>query len=270
MLAQERQAIILDLLRENHFIKLTDIAERFQISNLTARRDLDALKDQQMIRRVYGGAVLIDDAETTQPAETVADKRSVSAEKKAICAMAASMVQEGDAISLLGYGTTAMELAKLLKHRSNLTILTAALPVAAELAGSNNTIYILGGKIDPGEQYIYDIHSRQMLDRFCLDKSFSTCTGVSIEHGVTALADETAESGRHVMQRTRENFLLCESNKFHEEGMCVTCPISDFDHIITDEGLSEETRSAIQQLDIHLHLVPKATAHNHTRSVNQA
>lgn len=261
MLAQERQAIIIDLLRERHFIKLTDITERFGISNLTARRDLDVLQDQMIIRRVYGGAVLITDAEALKSEDAAihaapSRRRDAGTEKQAIGAMASSLVQEGDVI-FLGYGNSVLETAKHLKKMSNLTILTASLPVINELSTTSpsNTLYVLGGRLDDGD-FIYGPHAERMLRSFCVDKSFISCTGVSLKNGVTGVTDATAELGRLAIQQAKQSILLCGSYKFDSDAMCVTCPLSDIDVLITDDGLSEENRVGISKLGISLHLVP--------------
>ena len=259
MLAQERQTIIIRLLLENHFVKMSDLAERFHISQLTVRRDLDVLQDQRILRRVYGGAILIAD-----PTELQADgivqyqaaekQRGADAAKQAIGAMAASMVREGDVVSLLDYGTTALAIAKHLKHKSNLTILTMALPVISELANSKNTIYVLGGALDSNDHYISGPFAEEMLKKFYADVCYMSCSGATLAHGVSSMSVQTSHLGTLAMQQAKKIILVCESRKFSIDAMCLTCPISDMDAIITDDGISDADREAIQNLGIELYI----------------
>ena len=146
MLAQERHALILDILREKKIIRISDIATQFGISNLTARRDLDALQAQQLIRRVHGGAVLLEQENGRGPGQAPVRPRGRNAQReeiRAIGKLAASLIRDGDVV-FLGTGTTVLEVARHMRRLSNLTVMTNSLAVINELADSGNTIYVLG------------------------------------------------------------------------------------------------------------------------------
>ena len=123
MLAQERQTIILDMLSRQRIIKTLEIAEAFGVSNLTARRDLDALREQGYVRRVHGGAILIPDSVINPVSEVIQGKKYAPKKSdEAIGKLAASMVEEGDVV-FLGNGVVTFEIATYPKpdiyHRLN-------------------------------------------------------------------------------------------------------------------------------------------------------
>lgn len=255
MLAQERHAVILEMLRERSIIKISDIAKRFGVSNLTARRDLDALQDQNLIRRVYGGAVLLDAVGESVDVGATFRRRAAQAEVRAIGKAAAAMVQEGD-ILFLGTGTTVLEVARQIRHLSNLTVITGSLAVINELADTGNTLYVLGGKLDKEEHSFGGSNASQMLQTFCADKAFVGCGGVSMTHGVTDYSTRVADIDRLMVQQASRAIMVCASHKFGNTALSVVCPLSDLDMIITDDGISPRHCEALRRQGVELRTVP--------------
>lgn len=184
MLAQERHEQIMQILRsEKRFIRITELVERFHISNETARRDLSALQAKGLVKRVHGGGVLCEQApqEDTPFADQPALDYTV---KQSIGALAASLVEDGDTI-FLGSGSTMHEIARHLPDLSNLTVLTISLPVAMELAGRRCSVIVLGGRIDQNEYCLSGILTNCNLRQFFVDKAFFGASGVTMAHGVT-------------------------------------------------------------------------------------
>lgn len=257
MLAHERQAHIIDHLREHRVIKITDIVNRFGVSNLTARRDLDVLQEQKIVRRVYGGAILSADPATLGPPDILLpsgdQEQAKDVEKKAIGKLAASLVREGD-ILFLGSGNTVLEVARSLRNLSNLTIITASLSVINELSTTNNTIYVLGGRLDYSEHSVEINDAR--LESFCADKAIISCDGVTLSHGVTASHPPNVRAGQLMVQNAKETILVANSRKFGNNALSITCKLSELSTIVTDEGLSREYREGLAQQGVALMLVP--------------
>lgn len=263
MLSQERHAIILEMLRERNIVKISDIAARLNISPLTARRDIDALQSKNLVRRVYGGAILV--SPTAAPALSLkTDNNTIHKELLAIGKVAASLVREGENL-FLGGGSTALATAHYLRDMSNLTIFTNSLLCLSELVGSKNTLYALGGALDPNEQFFYGAFAQSMLEQFSADKTIIGCSGISMKLGVL---DNTPPGGiclnRTMVHNSSQTILVCSSSKFHTNALSIVCPLSDIDILITDEHLPETDRKKIRQLGIDLHLVPIYTLENDT------
>lgn len=255
MLAQERHAIILEMLQQRNIIKISDIANRFGISNLTARRDLDALQDQNLIRRVYGGAVLVEQAAEGSEGAAAFRRRADRTEIRAIGKAAAAMVQPGD-ILFLGTGTTVLEVARHIRHLNDLTILTNSLAVINELADTGNVLYVLGGKLDKEEHSFSGAYASQMLQTFCADKAFVGCGGISKAQGITDYSPQVAEIDRLMVQKSSCAVLVCASHKFETNTLSVVCPLSELDMIITDEGLPVRQRDSLRRQGVELRVVP--------------
>lgn len=255
MLAHERQAHIIAHLREHRVIKITDIVDFFGVSNLTARRDLDVLQEQKIVRRVYGGAILCADPATlNRPDDLLPSTNQEQAkdlEKRAIGKLAASLVQEGD-ILFMGSGNTVLEVARNLRHLSSLTVITSSLSVINELSTTGSTIYILGGRLDYSEQSIEIQDSR--LESFCADKAFISCDGVTLTHGVTASYPPNVRAGQLMVKNAKEAILVANSRKFGNNALSITCKLSELSTVVSDDGLSEEYQKALLQQGVSLML----------------
>jgi len=257
MLAQERYAIIIDMLRENNVIKISDIVQRFGISNLTARRDLDALQDQNLVHRVYGGAILLNsNSDTgTLPDTTEHTQTPRHLEGRAIGKAAADIISEGDSI-FLGTGTTVMEIARNMHHLSNVTVLTNSLAVLNELSTTNNSIYVLGGFLDPNEHSIYGNAAISMLQSFCADKAFIGCGGITFSHGISDYLSQVADINRIMVENALKTILVADSHKFGSNAFAVVCPITSVNTILTDDDLPIKYQEGIRQRGIDLHMIP--------------
>ncbi|MBE6972125.1 MAG: DeoR/GlpR transcriptional regulator [Ruminococcaceae bacterium] len=255
MLAHERQAHIIDHLREHRVIKITDIVSRFGVSNLTARRDLDVLQEQKIVRRVYGGAILSADPTTLNRSDVLLppgnQEQAKDLEKKAIGKLAATLVREGD-ILFMGSGNTVLEVARNLRHLSNLTIITSSLSVINELSTTNNTIYVLGGRLDYSEHSI-EINDPR-LESFCADKAFISCDGVTLTHGVTASHPPNVSAGQLMVKNAKDAILVANSRKFGNNALSITCKLSELSTIVSDDGLSKEYQDSLAQQGVHLML----------------
>ena len=172
MLAPERQNEILNMLTQRGgVVKMTEIAKKFGVSNETIRRDLDFLQDQQLIRRVYGGAILAEQqSASSNRAVFSAARAKGQQERAAIGRLAAQQVHENETL-LMGTGTTVLEVAKHLKHLRHLTILTNSLLVAQELSDTNFDIFLLGGKLDCNEMFTAGEIGLSALRGFFVDKT---------------------------------------------------------------------------------------------------
>ena len=129
----DRRDEIVRIINENGKAKVEELSEVFQVSLVTIRNDLNYLEDRGLIHRVYGGALVRDYVAYDT---TLNEKAKIHAEeKRRIGAKAAEMIIDGDSI-VLDSGTTTLEIAKQIKTRQNLTVMTNAVNIAAELRGT--------------------------------------------------------------------------------------------------------------------------------------
>ena len=253
MLAQERQTIILDMLSRQRIIKTLEIAEAFGVSNLTARRDLDALREQGYVRRVHGGAILIPDSVINPVSEVIQGKKYAPKKSdEAIGKLAASMVEEGDVV-FLGNGVVTFEIAKNLIHIPNLTFITGSMAIANLLLSSDSKLYVLGGLVDPVEQNIYSRSAMDQMERFFPTISFMGCDGVTAEHGITCYYQPGAELGYIVVKNSAKTIIAVHNRKFGTDSMNKVCDFSELYAIVTDDGLAPEYREKMEKTGVKMY-----------------
>lgn len=257
MLSQERHAIILEMLREHNIVKISDIAARFNISNLTARRDVDTLQSQNLVRRIHGGAILVSPSAISTESPK-AYRSTIHKELRAIGKLAASLVQEGESL-FVGNGSTTLAAAHYLRGMSSLTILTSSLSVINELVGTDNTLYALGGYLDYNELFFSGTFAQAMLEQFSVDKAIIGCGGISMGLGVLEYNPDGANLHRTIVRNSSRTILVCSSSKFRNNALSIVCPLTDIDVLVTDENLSDVDREKIRQLGIELYLAPVHT-----------
>ena len=249
MLPEKRRALIMEMLHETKSIKNSDISTRFGVNSLTVRRDLDMLQQQGLIRRVYGGALLCEDA-ALQPGAPDKDSQEdgfdiLQGKVSAIAKEAAKLVREGD-ILFLGNGVIVEEISKRLRRFSHLTIVTSSLPVVNQMINTPNAVYVLGGKLHHDEQNFSGNHAMAMLKDFRADKAFINGF-FSVKHGVMSNFIPAAELGKLMIQNADVSVLVCGSGEMDQTGLYSVCPLSDLNLIIVDESLTPAQRKALEE-----------------------
>lgn len=247
MQKKERQLEILELLRQEQRVSIKELARRFGVSVITVRRDLEALSATGHIKKVYGGAAL-PETPLPPPGQPVFQARihRQRAEKNHIAEAAAALVQEGDVI-VLDIGTTCLEVARQLKYRRGITVLTNSIPILVELMGSELEIYSLGGRLRSGQQALCGSIALHSLEEFCVTKAFVSVAGFTLERGLTGHNRDSAELCAAIIRHAEQAILVADSSKFQKNSAAVIGPPECVNTIVTDSGLprpyAEELRS---------------------------
>lgn len=253
MLNRDRQSMIIDFLNQDKSVQIPDLAERFNVSIATIRRDLRELEEQKLIKRIYGGAVLAD-RPTLQPFFSRANRHKE--EKSKLGAVAASLVQEGETV-LLDIGTTVFEVAKNLKNKRNLTILTNSLPILSELETCKEMqIFSMGGQLHLNTHALTGSVAEHTLSNFYADKAFIGVAGISIEHGLTNFDQSCAQLCAATIKRAKQTILVADSSKFDKTNFAVVGSLDAIDTIVTDERIPERYRDYFEKHEIELIVVP--------------
>lgn len=256
MLATERQNKIMQLLRENKIVKIADIVEIFDVSYETVRRDIKNLEKNKMIRRVYGGILANEEEEVKSTDEEVISSDMDTYEKSLIGEKAASLVEEGDTI-LIGMGQTLWEVAKQIKNKRNITVLTNSVYVINELIDSSVNLYILGGHINSRARGAFGQVTCQSLKNYYVDKAFVGAGGVSLEGGVTDWNAEATELAVAMVEQARQTILVAQSRKFGKKAFSATFDLNCVNIAVTDSDLPEEYVVGLRERGIELLLTEK-------------
>ena len=235
-LAPQRWETLRALIRDTGVIRVEDLWRRLGVSPATVRRDLDQLERSGAIRRVHGGAVSV---ETRLEEPLFDDKASVAVrEKRRIAEAALTLIEPDDTIYLDG-GSTVLELARLLRDRTNLTVVTNSLRAAHELAGRGPRLIVVGGELRRLSQTLVGPLSRPVLDGLHLDKAFMGTIGFALKEGLTTTDTSEAFTKESVLGQARQVILLADSSKAGKVSFACAGSWKSVHLLITDTHLDK-------------------------------
>jgi DeoR family fructose operon transcriptional repressor len=238
MYAEERQQLIVDRARKAGRVDVAALAEQFDVTAETVRRDLTALERQGLLRRVHGGAIPVERL-GFEPALATRDAAS-SGEKDRIAKAALAELPTEGAI-LLDAGTTTARLADALPVDRELTVVTNSLPIAITLATRPNiTIHLLGGRVRGRTMATVDAWAARLLADTFVDVAFMGANGISVERGLTTPDVAEAEVKRAMIAAARRTVVLADHTKVGVDHFARFGAISDVDVLVTDSGIDAE------------------------------
>ena len=248
-LAPQRWDNLRALIRDSGVIRIEDLCRQLQVSPATVRRDLDQLERGGAIRRVHGGAVSVE-SRLDEP--VFADKTSLAArEKRRIAEAALRFVEPGDTVYLDG-GSTVLELARLLRERTNLTVVTNSLYAAHELAGRGPRLIVIGGELRRLSQTMVGALTRSVLQELHLDKAFMGTIGFALHEGLTTTDPSEAFTKKLVMGQARQVIVLADSSKAGTVSFANAGGWDSVHVLITDKQLDKDFAKELTKKDLKL------------------
>lgn len=245
MYAPERQQEILRLAREGGRVDVVSLAEEFQVTAETIRRDLKALDRAGLVRRVHGGAI---PAGRLDFEPDLAERETTAADEKDRIAKAALAELPADGTLIVDAGSTAARLAEVMPAELSLTVVTHSLPIAARLADHPGIqLHLVGGRVRHRTRAAVDAWALRAYAEIRADVLFVAANGFSAEHGLTTPDLAEAAVKRAAMAAARRVVLLADSSKHGQEHFARFGDLSDVDLLITDSGLSPEDAVAIER-----------------------
>jgi len=253
----ERRHKILEITAREGRISVADICTTFGVSSMTARRDLRDLDKNGLLRRVHGGAISAL-GRSYEPSYSLRSSRRQNV-KKAIGHKAAELVLDGDSIAL-DVGTTTIDIVKSLRNKQNLTILTASLHIAHEVANelslsTNVRLIVTGGIVRPGELSMVGNIAESAYKEFHVDKAFIGIGGISIEGGLTEYNLEDALVKQALISSARHSVIVSDSSKFGRTTFASIGPLSSVDTIVTDSGVPKDMLHSLRERGLKVVLV---------------
>lgn len=239
MLAENRHREILNILKNKIIVKVRELAERFDVSLETIRRDLDFLEKKHYLKKVYGGAILLE-KDISSLKFTEREKEHTN-EKTEIAKLAVKYIVEKDIISMNG-GTTNLEIAKELKNKfTDLTIITNSLSIANTLLGNENIkIILIGGILSHKENSLFGSVSHDIIKKFNSTKTFLSVGGIDLNNGITDFILEEIEIQKIMIENTKEVIIVADSSKFEKVSLAKIIDFEKINFIITDSGLNKD------------------------------
>jgi len=255
MILQRRNQIVA-WVQEAGAARVSELAERFQVSEVTIRNDLEELEKAGALIRDRGGALAPGKRRTLTALPAVEERARIRAEqKRRIAAAAAKRVQSGDTI-LLDAGTTAVEMAAFLGGIPGLTVVTNAVNVALEVAARTDArIVLLGGNFSRDAASTLGAIAEHTLAELRVPKVFLGTQAFDLENGLTDTTHEIAQIKRAMIRSAGRVYLLADSSKFGPVGFIKVAPIEAVHELISDTGLPDETAHALEHLGIRVERV---------------
>lgn len=252
----KRQKEIIRFLSEAKFAKMEQLAEQFQVSLETIRRDLLELEKDSSIKRVRGGAVYNNLRAKEMEYEKKMENNQV--EKHAIAKLAAEYINDGDAIAM-NNGSTTLSLARyLLKSGKMLTVVTNSPDIALILSDNeSNQIYLTSGYLRKHNKSLVGSTCRECLEDFRVDKTILSIDGISIEDGVTEYNTEEAAVLRKMLEIGHSKIILCEFNKFSEVAFNKVCSAEQVDYVFTDWNMPAKEIKAWNDIGVKVLVSPQ-------------
>ncbi|MEV1049781.1 DeoR/GlpR family DNA-binding transcription regulator [Streptomyces sp. NPDC049887] len=243
MYAPERQQEILRLAREGGRVEVLSLADEFQVTAETIRRDLKALDRAGLVRRVHGGAI---PAGRLDFEPDLAERESTAADEKDRIARAALSELPEDGSVILDAGSTVARLAAAFPLECSLTVVTHALPAAARLADHPGIdLHLVGGRVRHRTRAAVDAWALRAYGEIRADVVFLGTNGFSAACGLTTPDLAEAAVKRALVAAARRVVLLADSAKYGEEHFARFADLADVDLLITDSGLSPEEAAAV-------------------------
>ncbi|MEU6101192.1 DeoR/GlpR family DNA-binding transcription regulator [Streptomyces flaveolus] len=245
MYAPERQQEILRLARDGGRVDVVSLAEEFQVTAETIRRDLKALDRAGLLRRVHGGAI---PAGRLDFEPDLAERESTAAGEKERIAKAALAELPAEGTVILDAGSTVAGLAAAFPPEAQLTVVTHSLPTAARLADHPGIqLHLVGGRVRHRTRAAVDAWALRAYGEIRADVLMVAANGFSAEHGLTTPDLAEAAVKRAAVAAARRVVLLADSSKHGQEHFARFGALSDVDLLITDSGLSPEDAAAIER-----------------------
>ncbi|MFI7392369.1 MULTISPECIES: DeoR/GlpR family DNA-binding transcription regulator [Streptomyces] len=245
MYAPERQQEILRLARDGGRVDVVSLAEEFQVTAETIRRDLKALDRAGLLRRVHGGAI---PAGRLDFEPDLAERESTAADEKDRIARAALAELPAEGTMILDAGSTVARMAAAIPPEAALTVVTHSLPIAARLADHPGIqLHLVGGRVRHRTRAAVDAWALRAYGEIRADVAVVAANGFSVEHGLTTPDLAEAAVKRAALTAARRVVLLADSSKYAQEHFARFGALDDVDLLITDTGLTPEDAGDIER-----------------------
>ncbi len=252
---ENRRNAILEKIVEQPGIRVDELAELFQVSPITVRRDLQLLESQNLLTRFYGGA------NPTEQAGKSTQQDDVLIYRDLIARYAATLVDDYDSL-FINTSRTALDMVQYIERRNVAVITNNGHAIHTEHPVGVN-IFLTGGELRyPKEAMVGELAEHNLMQVFA-KKAFIGCSGISLEGGVmTEIMNEVSINAMMLERTTVAAYILADHTKIGKMSSFCTCSIDRVAHLITDEKAPEDVLNAFREKGISVHQVRKSDAVN--------
>lgn len=248
MLAIERKNEILAKLRAEQRVLVSELSAHYGVTEETIRRDLDKLEKEGYATKTYGGAIW-GNSTKADLSYTIRNKTNVDA-KRAIAIEAASVIEDGDHI-MLDDSSTSLYIAKQIKEKKHITVITNSVEIIVELASVEGwTIMSTGGTLKPDSLALVGYQAQQTLKNYHVDKAFISCKGIDRENGITDSSESHSLNKQAMLRSAREAYLCLDASKFDKISFVKIADFSELAGIVTNRQPDDAWMKFFRDLQI--------------------
>jgi len=253
LLNEERRREVLGILQRDGRVLVKDLARHFRTSQITIRKDLEFLDGQGVIQRTHGGALPLQSGTLFDP--TLREKEKLHRKQKMQIAQAAArLVEEGQSV-VLDSGTTTTAIARELKEKAKLTVITNAINIAAELAGTHIELILTGGMLRKNSFSLVGPLAERVLRQLSADILFLGVDGFDTKAGLFTPNLLESEVNRAMVEISRRTIAVCDSSKFGRRSLCNIMPVNMVHEVITDKLIPRSDLQTLKDAGVKVTLV---------------
>ncbi|MGN1332760.1 MAG: DeoR/GlpR family DNA-binding transcription regulator [Lachnospiraceae bacterium] len=245
MLAAERRKRILERVHAEKKVIVSELSKEYEVSEETIRRDLEKLAEEGHVIKSYGGAVINEIGNIDLPFNVRWKANSLGKQK--IADLVNQEIHDGEHI-FLDASTTAVFIAKNIKQKKHLTVITNSIENLLELSDvSGWDIIAIGGLLKPGSMSLLGKKAADSIEAYNADKIFFSCKGLDLEKGVTEGNEETGSIKQSMIKASAKVYLAVDSSKFDKVAFSNICKLSRLNVVITDKKPEARWLSAFEE-----------------------
>lgn len=253
VLNEERRRAIVEMVNQNGRVLVQELAQRFATSQVTIRKDLETLHAQGLLHRTHGGALPLSGGALLDPSLREKEKLH-RREKLRIGEAAARLVKEGQSV-VLDSGTTTSMIARELRALNKLTVITNAVNIAADLAGTPIEVILTGGVLRENSFSLVGPLAEDALRHLSADIFFLGVDGYDVHFGLTTPNLLEAKVNRVMVEIARRTVVVCDSSKFGRRSLSLIAPPTAVHQAITDSRIPKSDLQALRDAGVEVTLV---------------
>ena len=250
MTAEQRKQRILDLLKENDTVRVTNLSRQFGVSEVTIRTDLEDMEKKGLLSRIHGGAV-----SSYKPYYSMNLNQRLETNQKAKVAIAervAELIQPNDTV-MLNAGTTTLLVFRKFPTNYNLSIVTNSISIALEASGNPNyNVILVGGSVNTKYQFTYGNDAVRQLQKYHADKLILSVDGIDTHQGFTTYYNKEATVAMAMIEQSNCCIIAADRSKFGHSAFAKISDLSVADYIVTNGHLTPELQEELNNNGVNV------------------
>lgn len=252
MFVEERQDKIIDLLHKNGRVRVKDLSQLFQVTEDLIRKDLTSLEEKGLLKRTYGGAVLV---KTNIRRESAGQRKDINIKEKQLIAKKAKAVIVNNNVVFLDISTVNIEVAYVLaREQMPCTVVTNMVEIMQILAKAPHIkLFFVGGELDYGQDGFVGDLANEIIKMFKFDVAFMGVVAIDVfDNAVYTYMPNDGITKQHVLSNSKLSFLLCEQDKFNQNANFKYAKVNDCDAVITGNQFDDKVAKQLKRLGVKM------------------